>query len=232
MKSQYIDFSTKVRAEATSEFEKDLYKLMNNSVYGKKLENIRNRVDIRLRKRARKLIAKPNFDRCTIFHENLVAIHMIKTEIVFNKPVYSGAAILDLSKIVMYNFHYNYIKPEYGDNARVLFTDTDSLMYEIKTDDFYMGISDDVKDRFDTSNYPPNHPSGIPSGFNTKVVGVMKDEIMEEFVGLRAKLYSFKMYEGEETKKCKELKSLSLRKIFDMKTIKDACLQKNQCLEV
>ena len=168
---------------------------MNNSVYGKTLENIRNRVDNRLvndRKRARKLTAKPNFDQCTIFDENLVAIHMIKTEIVFNKPVYLAAAILDLSKIVMYSFHYNYIKLKYGDNARLLFTDTDSLMYEIKTDDFYADISDDVKDKFDTSNYPPNHPSGIPSGFNKKVLGTMKDEasgeIIEEFAGLRAKL--------------------------------------------
>ena len=111
-----------------------------------------------------------------------------------NKPVYLGACILDLSKTIMYEFHYNYIKPKYGDKAKLLFTDTDSLMYEIETEDFYKDISKDVKDRFDTGNYPKNHPSGIPTGINNKVLGMVKDEaggkIIKEFVGLRAKLYS------------------------------------------
>ena len=118
--------------------------------------------------------------------------------------------ILDLSKTLMYDFHYNYIKQKYGDKAKLLFTDTDSLMYEIQTEDFYKDISKDVKDRFDTSNYSPNHQSGIPSGFNKNVIGMFKDEVKgkvtDEFVGLRAKLYSFKMFEGEETKKCKGVK--------------------------
>ena len=117
---------------------------------------------------------------------------------------------MDLSKTVMYDFHYNYIKKKYGDKAKLFFTDTDSFMYEIETEDFYKDISADVKDRFDTSNYPPNHPSGIPVGFNKTVLGMMKDEaggeIIDEFVGLRAKLYSDKMLEGDESKKCKGLK--------------------------
>ena len=95
--------------------------------------------------------------------------------------------ILDLSKTLMYDFHYNYIKQKYDDKAKFLFTDTDILMYEIQTEDFYKDISKDVKDRFDTSDYPPNHPSGIPSGFNKKVLGMFKDEVMgmviDEFVG-------------------------------------------------
>ena len=127
-----------------------------------------------------------------------------------NKPVYLGACILDLSKTIMYDFHYNYIKPMYGDNARLLFTDTDSLMYEIETEDFYKDISEDVKNRFDTSDYPDNHPSGIPTGCNKKVLGMFKDEAtgkcIKEFVGLGAKLYSYKMFEGEESKKCKGIK--------------------------
>ena len=114
--------------------------------------------------------------------------------------------ILDLSKTLMYDFHYNYIKQKYGDKAKLLFTDTDSLMYEIQTEDFYKDISEYVKHRFDTSDYPPNHPSGIPSGFNKKVLGMFKDEaggkVIDEFVGLRAKLYSYKMFEREESKKC------------------------------
>ena len=192
---------------------------MNNSVFGKTMENIRNRVDIKLvnnKKQAEKLSAKPNFKHCNIFSEDLVAIHMKKTKLVFNKPVYLGMCILDLSKTLMYDFHYNYIKQKYGAKAKLLLTDTDSLMYEIQTEDFYKDISGDVKDRFDTSDYPPNHPSGIPSGFNKKVLGVFKDEVngryIEEFVGLRAKLYSCKMFEGEESKKCKGVKKSVVKK--------------------
>ena len=126
--------------------------------------------------------------------------------------------ILDLSKTIMYEFHYNYIKPKYGDKAKLLFTDTDSLIYEIKTEDFYMDISGDVKDRFDTSDYPPNHISGIPTGCNKKVLGMFKDEVagrcIEEFVGLRAKLCSYKMFEGKENKRCKGvIKSVVKRSI-------------------
>ena len=91
------------------------------------------------------------------------------------------------------------------------YTDTDSLMYEIETEDFYKDISEDVKDRFDTSDYPENHPSGIPTGINKKVLGMFKDEaagkIIKEFVGLRAKLYSFIMEDGKENKRCKGVKT-------------------------
>ena len=168
------------------------------------MENIRNRVNIKLvndREKAKNLTAKPNFKHLNIFCEELIAVHIKRTELKFDKPVYPGMCILDLSKTVMYEFHYNYIKKKYGDKAKLLFTDTDSLMYEIKTEDFYKDISGDVKDRFDTSDYPPNHPSGIPTGCNKKVLGVFKDEVagryIEEFVGLRAKLYSYKMFEGK-----------------------------------
>ena len=138
---------------------------------------------------------------------------MKKTELTFNKPVYLGMCTLDLSKTLMYDFHYNYIKQKYGDKAKLLFTDTDSLMYEIQTEDFYKDIGEDVKHKFDTSDNPPNHPSGIPSGVNKKVLGMFKDEaggkVIDEFVGLRSKLYSYKMLEGEESKKCKGLKSIA-----------------------
>ena len=103
--------NTDLITAAKNEFEKDFFKLMNNSVFGKTMENIRNRVDIKLvnnEKRAEKLSAKPNFNYCNIFSENLVAIHMKKTKLVFNKPVYLGICILDSSKTLMYDFHYNY----------------------------------------------------------------------------------------------------------------------------
>ena len=215
----YIDMNTKLRTKAKNNFEKDFFKLMNNSVFGKTMENIRNRVDIKLvnnEEKARKLVAKPNFRHCKIFNENLVAIHMKKTSLTMNKPVYLGMSILDLSKTIMYEFHYEYIKPKYGDKARLLFTDTDSLMYEIETEDFYKDISGDVENRFDTSDYPDNHKSGIPTGVNKKVLGVFKDEVagerIREFVGLRAKLYSFKMFEGKESKRCKGIKKKVVQK--------------------
>ena len=113
---------------------------MNNCVFGKTIENIENRVDIKLvedKEKARTLVAKPNYNHCTIFDEHLLAIHMTKTKICYNKPVYLGMCILDLSKTLMYDFHYNYIKSRYGSEAKLLYTDTDSLIYEIGTEDCY-----------------------------------------------------------------------------------------------
>jgi len=189
------------------------------------MENIENRVDVKLvtdEKKALKLTAKPNYDNRTIFDENLVAIHMKKTKIVHNKPAYLGMCILDISKTLMYDFHYEYIKTKYGDRAKLLFTDTDSLCYEMKTDDFYVDLSADVESRFDTSEYPADYPAvadGFPVGKNKKVTGMYKDEAggkqIEKFVGLRAKLYSYKMFEekGKETKKCKGIKKVVIKEI-------------------
>ena len=197
---------------------------MNNSVFDRTLENIRNRVYIRLissDKVAQKLAAKPNYVRCTIFDENLIAVHK-ETKLYFNKPVYLGMSILDLSKFLIYDIHYNYIKTKYGDDAKLLFTDTDSLAYEMKIKDFYKDINpSDIEKRFDTSDYPTNHPSGIKTGINSKVLGMFKDEaggkLIVEFVGLRAKLYSDKMLNGSEDKKCKGVsKNVTKRSIeFD-----------------
>ena len=209
----YIDMNTNLRTQAKNNFEKDFFKLMNNAVFGKTMENIRNRVNVKLvdtGEQFKKLAAKPNYNGRVILDENLVSVHMKKTSLMMNKPVYLGMCILDLSKILMYDFHYNYIKPKYGNKAKLLFTDTDSFLYEIQTEDFYKDISGDVKDRFDTSEYPEDHPSGIPTGINKKVLGVFKDEAkgkpINEFVGLRSKLYSYKMDEGKENKKCKGVK--------------------------
>jgi len=127
-------------------------------------------------KDAIKLASKPNYDSRTIFDENLIAMHMKRTKLVYNKPIYLGMCILDLSKTLMYDFHYNYIKHKFDDRAKLLFTDTDSLCYEIKTDDFYMDIADDIESRFDTSDYPKDHPSGIKPEVNKKVLGMFKDE--------------------------------------------------------
>ena len=227
----YIDKNTNLRTQAKNNFEKDFFKLMNNAVFGKTMENIRNRVNIKLvntGEKFKKLVAKPNYESRIIFNENLVSVHMKKTSLTMNKPVYLGMCILDLSKTLMYDFHYNYIKKKYGDKAKLLFTDTDSLLYEIQTEDFYKDISGDVKEKFDTSNYPENHPSGIPTGINNKVVGMFKDEEagknIKEFVGLRAKLYSFKTEKGEENKKCKGIKKAVVAKSIRHENYKK-CLQ-------
>ena len=218
----YIRKNTELRMCATNNFEKDFFKLMNNSVFGKTIENIRKRQNIHLidnRKKAVYLSNKPNFDRVTIFDKNLIAVHMKKIEVYFNKPVYVGQAILDLSKTLMFDFHYNYIKKKYKDKAELLFTDTDSLMYQIKTKDFYLDICPDVRDKFDTSDYPPNHPSEILVGLNKKVIGMFKDEVagkqITHFVGLRPKLYSFKIEEDREVRKCKGVKKNVVKKKLD-----------------
>ncbi len=218
----YIKKNTELRKCAANSFEKDFFKLMNNSVFGKTIENIRKRQNVHLvdnRKQAIKLSNKPNFDRCTIFDKNLIAIHMKNTEVYFNKPVYIGQTILDLSKTLMFDFHYGYIKKKYGGRAQLLFTDTDSLAYEIRTKDFYKDISGDVISRFDTSDYPEVHPSGILTGVNKKVIGLFKDEVagkqITHFVGLRPKLYSFKIEDSKVVKKCKGVKSNVVKKSID-----------------
>ena len=218
----FIRKNTELRKTAANSFEKDFFKLMNNSVFGKTIENIRKRQNIILvdnRQKASKLTSRPNFDRSTIFDRNLIAVHMRKTEVYFNKPVYVGQAILDLSKTLMFNFHYNYIQKKYKDRAELLFTDTDSLMYQIYTDDFYKDTSHDIETKFDTSDYPPVHPSGIKTGVNKKVIGMFKDEVAGKqityFVGLRSKLYSFKIEESKEVRKCKGIKKNVVKKGID-----------------
>ena len=168
----YIRKNIHLRKLESNAFEKDFFKLMNNSVFGKTIENIRKRKNVILidnQEKAYKLSSKPNFDRSTIFDENLIACHMKKTEVYFNKPIYVGQAILDLAKTLMFDFHYNYIREKFKDKAELLFTDTDSLMYLTQTEDFYQDINKDIKRKFDTSDYPEKHPSGIKTGINKKV---------------------------------------------------------------
>ena len=192
---QYIDFNTEKRKNAKNNFEKDFFKLMNNSVFGKKMENIRKRVDVRLvtdENKLLKLASKPTYVSSKIFNENLVAVHKIKETLTLNRPAYVGMCILDLSKTLMYDFHYKHIKKNYGDKAKLLFTDTDSLTYEIEAEDVYQDFWND-KDKFDNSDYPESSPYFDKA--NKKVIGKFKDEAAGvpicEFVGLRSKMYSY-----------------------------------------
>ena len=180
----------KTEAEKNGDkYGKALYKLMNNAVYGKTMENLRNRIDVKLvsnKKDYLKWTSKPSYMSHKIFDNDLVAIRKNKVTLTLNKPAYIGMCILELSKVLMYEFHYDYIKNKYGNNSRLLFTDTDSLMYEIKTEDVYEDFSND-KEMFDFNNYLTK--SKCYDNSNKLVVAKMKDEIagiaIEEFVGLK-----------------------------------------------
>ncbi|XP_054256909.1 uncharacterized protein LOC128981938 [Macrosteles quadrilineatus] len=211
----YIDLNTNMRTKAKNKFEIDFYKLMNNAVFGKTMENLRNRVDVRLvtdERQADKFIAKPTFKSRKIFTDHLAAVHMTKTSLLFNKPIYVGAAILDVSKTLIYRFHYQVMKSRYGDRVILTYTDTDSLIYIIYTEDWYMDMKEMI-DEFDTSAYQSSNPFGMPR-VNKKVLGKMKDEleglIKVEYVGLKSKMYATDVEEGlnciKTSKKAKGIK--------------------------
>ena len=191
---------------------------MNNSVFGKTIENIRKRQNVILTDNKKMLINYHQNQTLNVVQylmKILITCHMKKTEVYFNKPINVGQAILDLSKTSMFDFHYNYIREKYDDEAELLFTDTDSLMYLIETDDVYHDFAADVKKKFDTSDYPENHPSGIETGVNKKVIGKFEDEAagrqITHFVGLRPKLYSFKI-EDSDVNKAKGIKKNIIKK--------------------
>ena len=191
----YITLNTDLRKASKSDFERDFYKLMNNAVFGKTFENKRNRCNVHLvaeERRAKALVSRPTCQRWSIINEDLVFVDMQPNKILQDRPIAVGFCILDLSKEHMYQMHYNVILKRYGeDRARLLFTDTDSLCYHIKTRDLYEDMKEDLH-HYDTSNYPPDHP--LYSLINEKVLGKFKDELKGfrglEFVGLRPKLYS------------------------------------------
>ena len=208
----YIMKNTALRAAATNAFEKDFFKLMNNSVFGKTMEDVRRRVDIKLMTDPVKFVkhaSKVTYKRSVTFinddvnEEYLVGLEAQRTNIKLNKPIYTGFSVLELSKHLMYDFHYNHILKKYGsDKAQLLFTDTDSLTYLIRTKDIYQDMEQD-KELYDTSDYPKDHP--LHSTVNKKVIGKFKDEVngvpIVEFVGLRAKMYSILTEDVEEDKK-------------------------------
>ena len=185
---------------------------MNNSVFGKTMENIRKHRDINLvttNKRRSKLVSEPNYHTINYISEDLSIIEMNKTKVKMNKPIYLGSSILEISKTLMYEIWYDYMKPKYNDNVKLCYMDTDSFIMNIKTEDFYKDISNDVEKRFDTSNYEVNRP--LPKGKNKKVIGLMKDElgekIMTEFATLRPKTYSYLTDDCKEDKKAKGTKN-------------------------
>lgn len=202
---------------------------MNNAVFGKTMENVRKRVNIKVMRadeeeeKVLRYVARPTFKRQTFFDNDLVGIENHKISVTLNKPGYVGMSILDLSKWLMYQFYYNHLKKMYGADLQLLYTDTDSVIIRVATDDIY----DDMvqhREQYDTSNYPEDHK--LHSTANKKVVGKFKDEVggklLTEFVGLRSKMYS---YIGEESgKRAKGVKKSVLQQTINHDDYRE-CLQ-------
>lgn len=235
----YIELNTKHRTQAQNEFEKNFFKLMNNSVYGKTMENLRLRSDYRIintwegRVGGRSLIARPNFKRLNIIDEDLVVIEMHRTHILMNKPIIVGMSILDISKVTMFSYWYKYFLPKYGKNVQMVYTDTDSFLLELTTPDAYADIRNDP-DTFDTSDYPENNIYGIKR-LNKKVIGLLKDEmastIITEVVALRSKLYAVRtLGKIDKIKKAKGVKKNVLKNTITFDDYYN-CI-KNKCVEV
>ena len=201
----YIDMNTELRKVVGNDFEKDFYKLMNNAVFGKTMEN---------------------YHTINLISEDLSIIEVKKTKVKMNKLIYLGLSILEISKILMYEFWYDYMKPKYDNNVKLCYMDKDSFVMNIKTNDFYEDIAKDVENRFDTSNYEVNRP--LPMGKNKKVIGLIKDElggkVITEFVTLRPKTYSYLTDDGKEDKKAKGTKKCVIKKMIKFNDYKKCLL--------
>ena len=198
------------------------------------MKNVRKHRDIKLvttDKRRNQLVSKPNYHTTKWFSEKLLAIEMKRTKVKMNQPIYLGLSILEISKTVMYEFWYDYMKPKYGDNVKLCYMDTDSFIMHIKTEDFYKDIADDVEKRFDTTNCEINRP--LPIGKNKKVIGLMKDElgrkIMTKFVALRPKTYSYLTDDCKKDKKAKGTKKCVIKRRSKFSNCKD-CLLNNEVI--
>lgn len=206
----YMDLNTEHRQRATTTFEINFFKLMNNCIYGKSMENVRKHRDIRLinqwdgRYGARRYIAKPNFKTYKVVDRDLITIEMEKTELTYTKPIYLGMVILDYSKQKMYDFHYGFAKKHFPD-ASLLYMDTDSFIYCIRSTNVY-DVMRTHSDYFDTSSYGSNNKFQIQP-LHKKVIGLMKDEcggnLMTEFIGLAPKMYAYQTADSKSTRKAK-----------------------------
>ena len=220
----YIMKNTELRTKATDASEKDFFKLMNNACFGKTMENPHKRKDIRLVTResqAMKLTSKPQYQDFRKFHDSLYGIMMKKTKVTLDKPSFIGLSVLELSKLLMLEFLYDYFKPKYPD-SKVLYTDTDSFILDVPTEDFYEDMTTDLT-WYDTSDYPKESP--LHSNQNKKVIGKMKDElngtVIKEYVGLRSKMYSVSSMTGV-TKKAKGISKQVVKKNITHDNYKEA----------
>ena len=225
----YIDMNTELRKIAKNDFEKYLFKLMNNAVFGKTMENVRKHRDIKLvttDKKRSKLVSEPNYHTMNYISEDLSIIEMKRTKVKMHKPIYLGLPILKISKLLMNEFWYDYMKPKYGDNVKLCYMDTDSFIMNIKTENFCKDIANDVEKRFNNSNYECDRP--LPTGKNKKVIGLMKDElggrVITEFVALRPKTYSYLTDDCKDDKKAKGTKKCVIKRMIRFDDYKNCLL--------
>ena len=223
---KFIDICTEARKNAKNDFEKDIFKLGPNSCFGKTMENVRNRVDVEIfndndesdREKLLRRIAKPNYETSVIFEDSqLVSVRMRQSTVLLNKPIQHRVSVLGRAKVPMYDWHYEYMLPKYGNKAKLCYTDTDSLIYEIETEDYYNDIRADVPTKFDTSDYPVDHPSGLPI-MNKKVPGMMKDEAKGKNV-VRAVFLGPKQYALETEHGDNEIKDKGVPKVVLKNTL-------------
>lgn len=213
-----------------------------NSLYGKTLENVRNRLNLKMvcdPKKFEKLVAKTEFENAIVYDESLVAVQLSKTKVLFDKPIYIGFTVLELSKTLMYSFHYDVMKTKYHDKIAICYMDTDSFFYKIFTQDLYDDIKESLMEYFDTSDYPDEHH--IKSFVNKKVLGKFKDELnsfpVSEFISLRAKLYTYKVYVDDFNKhlikdvvkkKCKGISKATVKNKITFEDYKECLLSQNK----
>ena len=227
--------NTNFRKVAKNDFEKDYFKLMNNAVFGKCMENVRDRIEIKTAfddKYYTKYVSKPNFHSSKILVQDaMMLLKMNKKTVQLNKPIYAGFTILELSKHHMYSHHYEVMKPKYNENIELLMTDTDSLVYLINTDDFYQDMKD-MKEYFDMSEYSKANP--IYDDTNKKVIGKFKDEtgdkIIKTFVGVRSKVYAIETetpvtLKLKEGKKLKGIPKMNVKKQMTLNDYRECVLE-------
>ena len=211
---EYIDLNTELRKNSKNDLENDLFKLMNNSIFGKSMENVLNRSNIKLinndPEKLLNLIKQPNFENAYHISNRLALVESKPIKTVFNKPIYLGACILESSKLHMHQFWYNHLKPKYGNKVQLIYTDTDSFVIEVETDDIYQDMLEDSH-LYDFSDYPENHPNY--SLTNKKIYGIFKDDlnskIIVEFTADKPKMYSYEYiddYSLINKNKCKGVK--------------------------
>ncbi len=229
----YIQYNTELRKNATTQFEKDLIKLLNNAVFGKSIEDKRKHLNIKLalsEKQANRYLRKPLFEEFHILNSNKALIKMKKSRVILDKPIYVGFTVLEISKWLMYRLHYDIFKKNYKAKIKLAYIDTDSFIYEIKTDDFYRDLDIKYKHIMDFSDYPDKH--FLKDDTHKKLLGYLKDEmnskIIHEFIGLKAKLYSIKYGEdGEHKSKAKGLQKSVLKKFISHNHYKNVLLYNN-----
>ena len=202
---------------------------MNNSVFGKTMENVRKHRDIKLvtiEEKRSKLISEPNYHTSKQFSKKLLTIEIKKTKLKMNKPVYLDISILDISKTLMHEFWYDYIKPNYRDREKLCYINTDSFVIHIFTEDFFEDIANDVEWWFDTSNYDQYNKRPLLIGMNKKVIGLFKDKlggkIMKKIFALRSRTYAYLIDDDNKKKKTKEIKKCTINRRLMFEEYKDS----------